>query len=90
MRKLGSFNSTTRVIRTTIHRHLQSRGHRCLDLVWAETGGPAIVGCPELTGFGSRLIERTVSSQLRGRLTYDWQDSGLVVTIAMPQDRLAL
>lgn len=62
----------------------------CLYLVWAETGGPAIVVRPELTGFGSRLIERTVSSQLRGKLTYDWQESGLVVTLAMPEERLAL
>lgn len=60
-----------------------------LYLVWAETGGPPIVGHPELSGFGSRLIARTVSSQLRGELTYDWQESGLVVTIGMPEDRLA-
>lgn len=60
-----------------------------LYLTWAETGGPPIVGHPELTGFGSRLIARTVSSQLRGKLDYDWQESGLVVTIAMPEKRLA-
>jgi two-component sensor histidine kinase len=58
-------------------------------LTWAETGGPAILGHPELTGFGSRLISRTVSSQLGGELAYDWQESGLVVTIGMPPDRLA-
>ena len=58
-------------------------------LTWAETGGPAIVGNPELTGFGSRLIARTVPSQLGGELTYEWQQSGLVVTIRMQQDRLA-
>lgn len=58
-------------------------------LVWAETGGPLVVGHPELTGFGSRLIARTVSSQLGGELTYDWQESGLVVTIAMRLQRLA-
>ena len=62
-------------------------GERIL-LIWAETGGPAIVGHPELTGFGSRLIARTVASQLGGDLIYDWQESGLVVTIAMRQDRL--
>jgi two-component sensor histidine kinase len=60
-----------------------------LYLTWAETGGPPIVGHPELTGFGSRLIARTVASQLRGELTYDWQETGLVVTIAMPEARLA-
>lgn len=58
-------------------------------LTWAETGGPAIMGKPELSGFGSRLIKRTVSSQLGGDLTYDWQESGLVVTLRMRQDRLA-
>ena len=60
-----------------------------IHLIWAETGGPPIVGHPELTGFGSRLIARTVSSQLRGELAYDWQESGLVVTIGMPEDALA-
>ena len=58
-------------------------------LIWAETGGPQITGRPELTGFGSRLITRSVSSQLRGELTYDWQESGLVVTISIPEERLA-
>ena len=60
-----------------------------IHLIWAETGGPPIVGHPELTGFGSRLIARTVSSQLRGELAYDWQESGLVVTIGMPEEALA-
>ena len=66
----------------------QKDGDR-ICLIWAETGGPVIMGHPELTGFGSRLIARTVSSQLGGELTYDWQDSGLVVTIGMRQDRMA-
>ena len=60
-----------------------------IHLVWAETGGPAITGHPELTGFGSKLIARTVASQLGGQLTYDWQETGLVVTIEMRPDRLA-
>jgi two-component sensor histidine kinase len=59
-----------------------------LYLIWAETGGPPIVSHPELSGFGSRLIARTVSSQLGGDLAYDWQESGLVVTIAMRLDQL--
>ena len=58
-------------------------------LVWAETGGPPVVGRPELTGFGSRLVARSVAGQLGGALEYDWQESGLVVTIGMRQDRLA-
>jgi two-component sensor histidine kinase len=59
-----------------------------IQLIWAETGGPAIVERPEMTGFGSQLVARSVSSQMRGELTYDWLESGLVVTISMRQDRL--
>ena len=66
----------------------RSEGDR-LYLIWAETGGPPIVGKPELAGFGSRLVDRMVSSQLRGELVYDWQEAGLVVTVGMPEDRLA-
>jgi two-component sensor histidine kinase len=66
----------------------RTEGER-IYLIWAETGGPQIVGHPELTGFGSRLVARMVGSQLGGALAYDWQESGLVVTIAIQQGRLA-
>lgn len=58
-------------------------------LIWAETGGPAITEQPVLKGFGSRLLARSVSGHLGGELAYDWQKSGLVVTIRMRQGRLA-
>ena len=61
--------------------------HICL--VWAETGGPSIIENPVLKGFGSRLIARSVSTQLGGELVYDWQETGLVVTVRMSQSRLA-
>jgi two-component sensor histidine kinase len=61
--------------------------HICL--IWAETGGPAITEKPVLKGFGSRLTARSVAGQLGGELDYDWQESGLVVTVRMRQDRLA-
>lgn len=59
-----------------------------IALVWAETGGPPIIEEPVLKGFGSRLIARSVSSQLGGEMTYDWQETGLVVTILMSQAKL--
>lgn len=70
--------------------HLSSKldgDHICL--IWAETGGPVIVGTPLLEGFGGQLTERTVRSQLGGELSYDWQESGLVVVVRVPVDRLA-
>jgi two-component sensor histidine kinase len=61
--------------------------HICV--IWAETGGPSISEEPDLKGFGSQLIARSVSRELGGELGYDWQESGLVVTIRMSQERLA-
>lgn len=60
-----------------------------INVIWSETGGPAIMHEPVLTGFGSRLIARSVSSQLGGTLDYDWQESGLVVTLRLDQAKLA-
>lgn len=57
-------------------------------LIWAETGGPAIKETPEMTGFGSRMIERSIARQLGGSIEYDWQASGLVVTITLRKERL--
>jgi len=62
---------------------------RDVFLVWAETGGPAVDHAPELKGFGSKLLSRSVSQQLDGELSYDWQPSGLVLTLRLRRDRLA-
>ncbi|MGZ3315558.1 MAG: sensor histidine kinase, partial [Caulobacteraceae bacterium] len=62
---------------------------RDVCLIWAETGGPPLESAPELRGFGSKLLSRSVSQQLDGHLNYDWQPSGLVLTLRMRKDRLA-
>lgn len=59
-----------------------------LLVTWAEDGGPQITGQPEMRGFGSQMINRSMSRQFAGGLTYDWQSSGLVVTMRMKLDRL--
>jgi two-component sensor histidine kinase len=60
-----------------------------LSLIWAEDGGPPVEGTPEMRGFGSKMIARSMSQQFDGALAYDWQSSGLVVTLRMRKDRLA-
>lgn len=60
-----------------------------LFIVWAETGGPEVKASPELRGFGSKLIARSVVSQFNGSLDYDWQPTGLVATLRMRKDRMA-
>jgi two-component sensor histidine kinase len=59
-----------------------------VHLIWSETGGPEVHHVPEMAGFGSRMILRSVASQLGGSLTYDWQESGLVATLVMRKDRM--
>jgi len=59
-----------------------------VHLVWSETGGPRIDQAPEMAGFGSRMIARSVASRLGGSLTYDWQASGLVATLVMRKQRM--
>ncbi len=60
-----------------------------LLVVWAETGGPAVDRPPELRGFGSKMIARSVERQLGGAIDYDWQPTGVVVTLRLRKDRLA-
>ena len=52
-----------------------------LTLRWTELAGPR-VKVPERQGFGSRLIEQTIS-QLGGKARFDWPSEGLVCEIAL-------
>lgn len=54
---------------------------RRLDLEWSEHGGPAIEGVPARRGFGSRLIERSVRTDLGGKAEIDYRPGGLVCRI---------
>ncbi len=63
---------------------------RDVSVVWAEAGGPPVEQTPQMQGFGSRMISRSISYDLDGELSYDWQQSGVVVTLRMRKDRLAL
>ena len=55
-----------------------------LCLLWQETGGPPLAGPPHRMGFGSRLVERTLRHQLRGRARFDWLPEGLHCTLTLP------
>lgn len=51
-----------------------------LRIDWSESGGPAVTP-PTRRGFGTRLIERGLSAELRSRVTLDFDPSGLKCTI---------
>jgi two-component sensor histidine kinase len=57
-------------------------------VVWTERGSPPVVVPTTSSGFGSRLIERTVSAQLGGSIAFDWSSEGVVVTLRMSKRRM--
>jgi PAS domain S-box-containing protein len=53
-----------------------------LLLTWREHDGPALNGQPEHEGFGSLLARLTVTGQLAGKITHDWNREGLTVNLS--------
>jgi two-component sensor histidine kinase len=60
-----------------------------LELIWMEQGGPEVQAPPDVDGFGSKLVHRSVSRQLGGSIAYDWCPTGLIVTLKLSRERLA-
>ena len=55
-----------------------------LRIRWAESGGPPVAGPPMRSGFGSRLLDGTIRTQLRGTVERTWDASGLVCDVVVP------
>jgi two-component sensor histidine kinase len=58
-----------------------------LRLAWAEMNGPSIQP-PARRGFGSSLIEQSITRELGGTLAKNFDATGLVCTITVPLERL--
>ena len=58
-------------------------GGPVIHLEWVESGGPHVPP-PATRGFGSRMIERGLSAELRGQVRMDFRPEGLVCTIDAP------
>ena len=57
-----------------------------LRIVWREAGGPP-VSPPMRHGFGSRLIEKGLAHQLNGIVKLDYEPTGVVCSIDIPEPR---
>ena len=57
-------------------------------LTWTETGGPAVTAAPTKKGFGSRLVDMTITGQLRGTHERRWREAGVQHEIAFPMVEL--
>src|SRR5262249_11460582 len=61
--------------------------HAKLRMVWMESGGP-LVQSPIRRGFGSTLIEQSITRELGGTLEKNFDPAGLSCTMLLPLERL--
>jgi two-component sensor histidine kinase len=59
-----------------------------LNLEWRETGGPPVCPPPR-RGFGSRMIEQALASELRGKVHLDFAPEGLRCAMDMALDHVS-
>lgn len=60
-----------------------------ITITWIERGGPAVERTGARSGYGTKLMERSIRDQLRGSIDYEWADDGLIVVLSMRAERLA-
>ncbi len=77
--KYGALSEPPGRVAVSWHRAPSNR----FVLTWHETGGPAVVP-PAQRGFGVRMIERVLASDLGGTVNIDFAQSGIVCTIDGP------
>ncbi len=58
-------------------------------ILWTERGGPKVEQPVSSGGYGSKLVQRSITGQLGGSITQDWSEAGLTVTLRMNGARLA-
>ena len=62
----------------------QDRPGFSLTFHWAESGGPKGNGAPRRRGFGTELLEQTLSYELKAQTLLDFAKDGLTCTIELP------
>ncbi|MBP2459721.1 MULTISPECIES: sensor histidine kinase [unclassified Rhizobium] len=60
-----------------------------LMVTWIEQGGPEVVFPQGPAGYGSRMLDRTMSAHLGGTISYNWTPDGALVTLIIDTSRLA-
>jgi two-component sensor histidine kinase len=58
-------------------------------VVWTERGGPPVAAPSGEGGYGSKLLNRSMTLQLGGSISCDWSAEGVIVTLHMTKERLA-
>lgn len=59
-----------------------------VTIVWTESGGPVVEPPTGKPGYGSKVVERSVTGHLRGTIDYNWAPQGLIVKLIVNPSRL--
>ena len=81
--KYGSLSAPTGALELTWSVATGQR--RLLNLTWVERGGPPVTP-PEHTGFGGRMLERTLKAELGGDAQLVFDPAGVRCAIEVPLD----
>lgn len=82
--KYGSLSVDTGTLDVSCSAHDEA-----ITVVWTENGGPKVKSPAGPGGYGSKLVEESVTNQLRGKIDYDWAEEGVIVTLVVDPARLA-
>jgi two-component sensor histidine kinase len=81
--KYGALSSPTGTL------DISSAAHENEVLVaWTERGGPPVTSPIGEDGYGSKLLNRSMTTQLGGSISCDWSPDGVIVKLHMSKDRL--
>lgn len=59
-----------------------------VSIIWTERSGPSVEHQGG-EGYGSKLLNRSVTGQLGGSIETDWSEGGIIVTVKMNAQRLS-
>ncbi len=76
-------NADGRIVLDWAVRVVPGTGEERLQLTWTESGGPVVV-VPSRRGFGSRMIERSLTSYFRGEAALSFEPGGVVFRLDAP------
>ncbi|WP_406854643.1 HWE histidine kinase domain-containing protein [Alsobacter sp. KACC 23698] len=82
--KYGALSVDTGLLDVSCSAHDKS-----VTVIWTESGGPKVRAPTGPGGYGTKLIERSVTGHLRGSIDYHWAENGIVVTLQVSPERLA-
>ena len=77
---------------SVLHGTRDDSDEECAIIEWQESGGPALAADdpvePRQEGFGTRLVEMTVTGQLRGQLVREMRPEGFMARLTIPLSAL--